>query len=432
MTYCLPVDLATPVFHLFLPQMRMSVDAIVERALAAEDAGFEGIAFMDHLVPPLADEHDMWDAMTIVGWVLARTSTLGVGHLVLCDAFRHPAVLARQVASLDHASGGRFELGIGWGSAPEEFETFGIGSTAPRERVARLAESLQIMRALWAGDVVDHHGEHFTLTGARQRPLPTRQIPITIGGAGRRTLELVRAHADWWNVPVHQIGRMKRLREQTGGARVSMQTMVALVPARPSGRTSSPPPGAASGGPRWATVCSSAPHRNSPRISPGCTPKASTASTSGSPTSRRSRRSTVSPRSSPRISSPRDRPGEPPPVLTGRSGAGGARHKQRRNARPERRTGEAHDQPGPPSPPVNVSSPSSSADGFQARCPVTWNDAHGGHGVAGGDRKPFDLVRRAGPPSSEGDTEPAARRPPRWTAKDDRRYFKVCEYVEQG
>ncbi|MBE1536878.1 LLM class flavin-dependent oxidoreductase [Actinomadura algeriensis] len=224
------MDLATPVFHLFLPQMRMSVDAIVERALAAEDAGFEGIAFMDHLVPPLADEHDMWDAMTIVGWVLARTSTLGVGHLVLCDAFRHPAVLARQVASLDHASGGRFELGIGWGSAPEEFETFGIGSTAPRERVARLAESLQIMRALWAGDVVDHHGEHFTLTGARQRPLPTRQIPITIGGAGRRTLELVRAHADWWNVPVHQIGRMKRLREQTGGARVSMQTMVALVP----------------------------------------------------------------------------------------------------------------------------------------------------------------------------------------------------------
>src|SRR3546814_8422417 len=103
-------------FHLFLPQMRMSLAAIVERALAAEAAGFEGIAFMDHLAPPLALEHDMWEAMTVAGWVLGRTSTLQVGHLVLCDPLRHPAMLARQVASLDHASGGRFELGIGWRS----------------------------------------------------------------------------------------------------------------------------------------------------------------------------------------------------------------------------------------------------------------------------------------------------------------------------
>src|SRR3954454_20283613 len=101
-----------PAFHLYLPQMRMTHDAIVERAQAAERAGFEGIAFMDHLAPPLAADQDMWDAMSLAGWVLARTATLKVGHLVLCDAFRHPAVLARQVASLDHASGGRFELGI--------------------------------------------------------------------------------------------------------------------------------------------------------------------------------------------------------------------------------------------------------------------------------------------------------------------------------
>ena len=92
-------------FHVFLPQMRMSTEAIVERALAAETAGFEGIAFMDHMAPPLATEHDMWEAMTIAGWVLARTTTLVVSHLVLCDSLRHPAMLARQVTTLDADTG---------------------------------------------------------------------------------------------------------------------------------------------------------------------------------------------------------------------------------------------------------------------------------------------------------------------------------------
>src|SRR5690606_15002521 len=148
-----------PTFHLFLPQMRMTHEAIVERALAAEAAGFEGISFMDHLAPPMALEHEMWEAMSIAGWVLARTTTLTVSHLVLCDSFRHPAVLARQVTSLDHASGGRFELGIGWGSVPVELDVYGVGSTEPKLRVGRLAETLQILRGLWSGEEVDFQGE---------------------------------------------------------------------------------------------------------------------------------------------------------------------------------------------------------------------------------------------------------------------------------
>lgn len=220
----------TATFHLFLPQMRMSHGAIVDRARAAERAGFEGIAFMDHLVPPLADDQDMWEAMSIAGWVLAHTTTLTAGHLVLCDAFRHPAALARQVVSLDHASGGRFELGIGWGSVPDELTTFGVGSAEAPERVSRLGESLAILRSLWSGEVVDHRGEHFTLVGAQQRPLPTRPIPITIGGTGKRTLALVREYADWWNVPLHQLDRLETRRSDAGDARVSVQQMVALVP----------------------------------------------------------------------------------------------------------------------------------------------------------------------------------------------------------
>jgi alkanesulfonate monooxygenase SsuD/methylene tetrahydromethanopterin reductase-like flavin-dependent oxidoreductase (luciferase family) len=216
-------------FHLFLPQMRMTLDAIVERAQAAEEAGFEGIALMDHLAPPLAAEHDMWEAMTAATWLLARTESLVVGHLVLCDALRHPAVLARQAVTLDHASGGRFELGIGWGSVASELVTFGVGADGPRQRVARLAESLDVVRGLWTGEPVTYDGQFFQLREARQRPVPTRRIPIIVGGVGRRTLALVRAHADWWNVPVYGLDQIEQRREQAGDARVSVQVMVALL-----------------------------------------------------------------------------------------------------------------------------------------------------------------------------------------------------------
>jgi alkanesulfonate monooxygenase SsuD/methylene tetrahydromethanopterin reductase-like flavin-dependent oxidoreductase (luciferase family) len=216
-------------YHLFLPQMRMSVDAIVERAVAAEAAGFEGLALMDHLAPPMATEHDMWEAMTLAGWLLARTSSLVVGHLVLCDALRHPAVLARQAATLDHASGGRFELGIGWGSVPSELVDFGVWDAPPRERVARLGESLEVLRALWTGEPVTYDGTFFQLRDAQQRPAPTRRIPIVVGGVGPRTLALVRTHADWWNVPVHELASLDTKRDQAGSARVSVQRTVGLV-----------------------------------------------------------------------------------------------------------------------------------------------------------------------------------------------------------
>jgi alkanesulfonate monooxygenase SsuD/methylene tetrahydromethanopterin reductase-like flavin-dependent oxidoreductase (luciferase family) len=218
-------------FHLFLPQMRMTFDELVERGQAAEQAGFDGVAFMDHLAPPLAPEHPMFEAMTTATWVAAKTSQLRVGHLVLCDGFRHPALLAQAAASLDHASGGRFELGIGWGSVPEELEAFGFGVTAARARVERLGESLEVIRGLWRGEKVDFAGAHHRITGGQQRPQPgSPGIPIVIGGAGPRTMELVARHADWWNLPVYAIDRLAELREQAGSARVSAQLLVTLVP----------------------------------------------------------------------------------------------------------------------------------------------------------------------------------------------------------
>lgn len=224
-------------FQLFLPQMRLSLDDLVARAVAAESAGFAGIALMDHLAPPMASDQPMWEAMTAATWVAAHTSTLGISHLVLCDAFRHPAVLARQAVTLDHASGGRFELGIGSGSTPEELEAFGVPGGTARQRIDRLRETLATLRALWSGAVVDLDEGGGAGRGVRQMPVPTRPIPIVIGGTGRRTMELVADHADWWNVPVHQLDRLDDLRSAAGSARTSAQVSVTFVAAgadRPS------------------------------------------------------------------------------------------------------------------------------------------------------------------------------------------------------
>jgi alkanesulfonate monooxygenase SsuD/methylene tetrahydromethanopterin reductase-like flavin-dependent oxidoreductase (luciferase family) len=219
----------SPQFHLFLPQMRTPLPALVERARVAEAAGFRGIALMDHLAPPLALDMPMYEAMATATWLAAHTTTLIVGHLVLCDAFRHPAVLAREAVTIDHASGGRFELGIGWGSVPEEFETFGIGDTAARTRVARFAETLEVVKLLWSGETFDYHGEFHHIVAGAQRPTPLSQIPIVIGGAGPRTLELVAQHADWWNLPIHRADRFESMRSQAGAARVSIQQMATFV-----------------------------------------------------------------------------------------------------------------------------------------------------------------------------------------------------------
>ena len=217
-------------FHLFLPQMRMSLDAIVERARAAEAAGFGGIAGMDHLAPPMAEHTPMYSSMVTNTWIAAHTERLRISSLVLCDSFRLPAVLANEAVSIDHASGGRYELGIGWGSVPTEFTIYGVGSTEPRERVERLRESLEVMTRLWAGETVDYDGEFHQLKGARQAAVPLSRIPIVIGGTGPKTLALVRDYADWWNVHVGALDKVQELRSQVGDARASIQQMVAYIP----------------------------------------------------------------------------------------------------------------------------------------------------------------------------------------------------------
>jgi alkanesulfonate monooxygenase SsuD/methylene tetrahydromethanopterin reductase-like flavin-dependent oxidoreductase (luciferase family) len=219
-----------PEFFLFLPQMRLSIDALVQRARAAESAGFAGVALMDHLMPPQAEDQPMFEAFTAGTWLAARTESLKVSHLVLCDAFRHPAVLARQAVTLDHASGGRYELALGSGSTPAELGVFGFDAPPAARRIARLRETLEIITGLWSGESLTYEGEFFRLQQARQLPVPTRRIPVVIGGTGPTTMRIVAEFADWWNVPAHQTSRLDELRAAAGNARVSVQGLVTFVP----------------------------------------------------------------------------------------------------------------------------------------------------------------------------------------------------------
>lgn len=206
-------------WYLFLPQVRLSAADIAARARHAEASGFDGVAFIDHLeAPGLADEN-IWEAMGIATWVAAKTERLRIGHLVLCDTFRHPAVLAKQAVTLSDASEGRFELGLGAGSWPAEFTRFDVGQQDPKARVAQLGRHLELIRQYWGDD----EGK------PAQAPRRSHPIPLVLGGTGPRMMELVRRYADWWNVPANHLDKLPTLAPAAGTARVSVQQMVGFV-----------------------------------------------------------------------------------------------------------------------------------------------------------------------------------------------------------
>ncbi|MBV8928056.1 MAG: LLM class flavin-dependent oxidoreductase [Mycobacteriaceae bacterium] len=207
-------------WFLFLPQLRIPVADIVERARVAEANGFDGVAFIDHLEAPASPGETIWEAMGVATWVAAKTDRLTIGHLVLCDAFRHPAVLAKQAVTLAEATGGRFELGLGSGSYPPELERFDVGDLKLGARIDRLSRDLKLIHEFWGLP---------RPTDRTQEPLPTQPIPLVIAGTGPRMMGLVREYAQWWNLQCDQIGKLPQLRPHAGSARVSVQQMVGFV-----------------------------------------------------------------------------------------------------------------------------------------------------------------------------------------------------------
>jgi alkanesulfonate monooxygenase SsuD/methylene tetrahydromethanopterin reductase-like flavin-dependent oxidoreductase (luciferase family) len=215
-------------WYLFLPQVRLSVADITQRARHAEASGFDGIAFIDHLEAPGLPDESIWEAMAIATWAAAKTERLRIGHLVLCDAFRHPAVLAKQAVTLSDASEGRFDLGLGSGSWPAEFTRFDVGQQDPVARVRQLDRHLALIRQYW-GDQVGEATEEAGPDQVLQLPRPTHPIPLVLGGSGRRMMELVRKYADWWNLQANHIDRLPKLAAAAGTARLSVQQMVGFA-----------------------------------------------------------------------------------------------------------------------------------------------------------------------------------------------------------
>ncbi|MEI7715130.1 MAG: LLM class flavin-dependent oxidoreductase [Mycobacterium sp.] len=220
-------------WFLFLPQVRLSAADITERARRAEASGFDGIAFIDHLEAPGMPDESISEAMGIATWVAARTQRLRIGHLVLCDAFRHPAVLAKQAVTLSDASEGRFDLGLGAGSWPQELARFDVGQQDAVARVEQLERHLGLIRQYW-GDEGDQgeggqDGQGGQAATAPQSPRRSHPIPLVLGGTGPRMMGLVRRYADWWNLPVNHMDRLPDLAPSAGTARLSVQQMVGFV-----------------------------------------------------------------------------------------------------------------------------------------------------------------------------------------------------------
>ncbi|MDH3047305.1 LLM class flavin-dependent oxidoreductase [Gordonia alkanivorans] len=219
------------VFGLFLPQLAMAPATAIRAARDAEAAGFTSFWLMDHLCVPGAPHVDALESWTMLSAVAVSTTTIRLGHLVGCNPFRHPAVLAKMAATLDHLSTGRFDLGLGWGSVDAELEMFGIDAGRRADRSRALAETIEIVRLMFDGDRFDYDGRYHRLRGAQGRPTPVQDhLPIYLGGAGPQlTMPLVARYADWWNCPGAARNGIDDLAPQRGSARISAQYAVGVV-----------------------------------------------------------------------------------------------------------------------------------------------------------------------------------------------------------
>jgi F420-dependent oxidoreductase-like protein len=173
---------------------------VLRAAAHAERTGWDGIWSADHLMPLQGD------APTIECWAgLAGLATavdrVRIGSLVSGNTYRHPAVLAKMAATVDRTSGGRLVLGIGAGWQRNEHEAYGIDFFDVRQRLARLDEACQMLKALFANERTDFSGRYYTLRDAPLDPKPLQQpLPLLVGGAGERvTLKIAARYCDEWN-----------------------------------------------------------------------------------------------------------------------------------------------------------------------------------------------------------------------------------------
>lgn len=190
----------------------------VALAQACERHGIPALFRSDHYLnlDGLHPERGSLDAWATLTALAAVTSTLRLGTMVSPASFRHPSELAKVVATADHVSGGRVELGLGAGWHEREHEAYGFQFHATPVRVDVLEEQLQIVLGSWTQAPFSFAGEHYTLRDldARPRPIQRPHPPLIMGGsAGPRSVALAARHADEYNTPFPTLDDVRRRRD---------------------------------------------------------------------------------------------------------------------------------------------------------------------------------------------------------------------------
>jgi alkanesulfonate monooxygenase SsuD/methylene tetrahydromethanopterin reductase-like flavin-dependent oxidoreductase (luciferase family) len=177
-------------------------DTVKARVLEAETLGFEAVALADHLVDWTDPSRPWFEAWSALGALAETTSTIRLTTVVTQIPLRNPAMLARQVLTLDHISRGRIELGLGTGlTIDPSYAMAGLPNWTPAERVARFAEYCELVSLLLSQEVTTYHGEFYKVEGNVMQPRP-RQLPrppLLVAALGRRMLALAARYADTWN-----------------------------------------------------------------------------------------------------------------------------------------------------------------------------------------------------------------------------------------
>jgi probable F420-dependent oxidoreductase len=162
-----------------------------ETAKKAEDLGYSTLLMPDHF-------GDQLSPVAALSTAAAVTETLRVGTLVFANDFRHPAVLAKDTATLDLLSDGRLEVGVGAGWMTDDYSSTGIPHDRPGVRIDRMIEAIEVLRGLWGDDALTFAGEHYTITEMNGLPKPVQPggPPIIVGGGGKRVLSTAARLAD--------------------------------------------------------------------------------------------------------------------------------------------------------------------------------------------------------------------------------------------
>ncbi len=187
----------------FWPNPSQPFEDVLALARHVEATGWDGVWYADHFMPNAADTSAPWpEAWMTLAALGASVPRLRIGTLVAGNTYRHPAVLAKMAATLDHVTNGRVVLGLGAGWQENEHQQYGIPFYTTAERLARLDEACQVIKGLFTHAQTDFDGKYYQLAAATLQPKPVQKpLPLLIGGGGEKvTLRITAKYADEWNV----------------------------------------------------------------------------------------------------------------------------------------------------------------------------------------------------------------------------------------